>query len=124
LNWNAVKVAERDFDRKCLEQMSVQVVVPDVADAQSDDLFESPGTLSSGVFTVPGTFEHWIMNQERFLVGGRVTDASGYFLAGEEWKTTFQKNGAYVLYDNTEYAVATIDGSPLSGSILVRLKKK
>jgi hypothetical protein len=124
LNWGAVRAAERSFDARNFEQTFVQVIVPAVADAETDDMFESPGTISSGVFMVPGNFEHFLMNQGKFSVGGRVTDASGYFLAGAEWKDTFQKDRAYVIHQNTEYAVTSVDGSERADSILVTLKKK
>lgn len=124
MNWGIVKSAERQFDARNLDQTSVQVIVMNVADAETDDMFSTPGTISSGVYTVPGNFENWMMDQGRFSVGGRATDASGYFLAGAEWKATFQKDGAYVVYDNTKYAIVSVDGSPRSDDILVTLKKQ
>ena len=124
MNWDIIRKIERQFDDRELNRDSVVVTVPTFSGVESDDLFESPQSISSGVYTIPGVFEYDIWDRERFVEAGSVRETSGYFLTDKKWAATFQQDRAIVQFENAKYLTRRIDYSTVADSILITLQRK
>ena len=123
-NWPLLKKLDREFDQRFLWDSVVTVVVETLGGVQSDDLFETPQTISSGVFSVPCTFEYSIYDMQRYFPGGAITDTTAFILADEKWKSTFVKDGCIVRKDDVDYLVKQTISSVEDGSICVKIERK
>lgn len=122
--WAEIIAAERRFDRDHLYEDRIDVVVEVLTGADSDDPYNIPTLLSSGVTTIPGTFEYGLFENYRFTPGGSVARGDAYFMCGAEWESKFKADGAYVEKDGVRYIKTSITKSKIADSMIVTLGKK
>ena len=103
---------------------TVQVIVPVLHGVASDDIFETPLNITSGVYTVPGVWEFAVFEKYQGTIAGASTDSAGWFEADQKWRSTFEQDGSYVVYDEIRYIVDEITSSPAANGIILKLKRK
>ena len=129
VNWDIIRAAERNFDERYLHADTVKVVVPTYVATNSNNMFKAANSITSGVYTVPGTFEYDQFKNMRFMQGGALPEGDAYFMADVRWQDTFLKDSSYILHvdtDGTEekYIIQELKKSNVHDSIIAVLSKK
>ncbi len=123
-NWDLIKTVQRKLDENCLYEDTVVVKVPQLTGAESDDLFEIPKVVSSGVYTIPCVFEFNVSDREKYYPGGAITDKTAFILADISWKPTFQQDQSYIEKNGFKYMVKEVRTSNVEDSMLVVIERK
>lgn len=123
-NYNNFINKERSFDANVLFNEQVEVRVPVLSGVQSDDMFETPATVSEDVVTIECVFEYDVSERVKWIIGGAVLEGDAFILAEERWLETFKQDQAIVVRGTEEYLVTMIRRVNLGDSMIVSLKKR
>lgn len=124
INWGLIADVEKAVDETVFYDKTVEVITIVNEGVDSDDYFETPKHVSSGIVTVPCYVEYGTFDGRRVFAGGMVSDGDLLIQTDKKWYDNFNAADTYVLYDDKEYIKTKVAMGDSQEQIIVSLSKR